>query len=173
MLQRPNGSGTPRRESILVKRQRVECSALPKRTGRILRLALLTVLVATGPACVPYPIYKTLRPAAEATVLDSTGRPIPGAEVTLISSSYPYGSEKARVSATTGRDGVARFGSSRQWRIEALALHGEEVFFWNWCVQKEGYQTYATSRDAERFDRKVVVRLRRVASPPCRKPHDP
>ena len=55
----------------------------------------VTILLATAllSGCVPYPVYKTLQPAATATIQDSQGEPIAGAAVTLISSAYPYGWE--------------------------------------------------------------------------------
>jgi hypothetical protein len=135
-----------------------------------MKSALVVVLAASLPACVPYPIYKTLRPTAKATVLDQTNRPIPGAEVTLISSSYPYGFVKDRVVQKTGSDGVARFSGGREWRVEAVMIHGAEVFFWNWCVRKDGNITYSTShRSAELFDRDLLVWLRPGASRPCPK----
>lgn len=136
----------------------------------MLKPVLLLIVAASLHACVPYPIHKTLRPAAKATVLDSAGKPLSGAEVTLVSNSYPYGRERARVSKTTGTDGVARFSASREWRVEIVMIHGSESFFWDWCVRKQGYETFATSHhNADEFDTGLVVRLRRGVSQPCPK----
>lgn len=104
--------------------------------------------------CVPYPVYKTLRPAATATVVSASGEPVEGATVTLLAQAYPYRREKSRLTVRTGVDGVARFPRLKEWRTESLAIHGAEVFFWNWCVQYEGHVTVATNlRDGDAFDR--------------------
>ena len=93
----------------------------------------LVIVMALGflslTSCVPYAIYKTLQPPATATVLDSHGRAVADAEVTLIANAYPYGVEKSRVTQKTGSDGVARFTAAREWRTESLMIHGADVFF--------------------------------------------
>ena len=126
-----------------------------------------TVLVS---ACVPYPIYKTLQPSAQVTVLNQAGQPLSGAEATLISNAYPYGWEKGRLTQATRTDGKAVFDSAREWRAEVLMIHGAEVFFWNWCIRKDGYVTHATaSGSSGEFQDDLVVRLEPGASTPCPK----
>ncbi|MEK8033839.1 carboxypeptidase regulatory-like domain-containing protein [Ideonella sp. DXS29W] len=118
--------------------------------------------------CVPYPVYKTLQPASTATVRDEQGRPVADAAVTLVSSAYPYGREKSRETQLTLPDGVAAFAARREWRTEVLALHGWEEYFWNWCVQKEGFATYRTRYGAAAdFPTDVNVVLRAGESQPC------
>ncbi len=77
-------------------------------------------LVSTG--C--YPVHKTLQKKARVQVVDERGGAISGAEVHLITSSYPYGAERDRETKTTGDDGVATFGKESEWRVESLMIHG-------------------------------------------------
>jgi outer membrane murein-binding lipoprotein Lpp len=120
--------------------------------------------------CVPYPIYKTLQPAAQVTVLNATNQPLQQAEVTLISNAYPYGDEKGRATKPTQADGTTSFDSVREWRTEVVMLHGAEVFFWNWCIRKEGYVTYLTSHSSSKeFESNLVVRLEPGVSSQCPK----
>ncbi len=128
--------------------------------------ALLASTLIAG--CVPYPVYKTLQPSAKATVLTADNAPLAGAEVTLIASAYPYGSERHRNTTETLADGTAHFAALRDMRIEVLMIHGAQEFFWNWCVRKAGYVTYVTAhRDAEQFQAGLVVRLPPGVSTPC------
>jgi hypothetical protein len=140
--------------------------------GTHMRATALAILASTTCliACVPYPIYKTLQPAAKATVLNQKNEPVTKAEVILISSAYPYGFEKNRMTKETGVDGTATFESEHEWRTEVLMIHGSEIFFWNWCIRKEGYATYnTTNRDSE-FQDNVVIQLNPGFSTPCPQP---
>lgn len=136
------------------------CSLWPRLTP----LAMLVGL--TG--CVPYPIYKTIQPAAKAVVRDQASRPLAGAKVTLISSAYPYGREKSRETIKTDVSGVAMFASRKQWRMEVLMIHGWEEYFWNWCIEQPGFQTYETEFGSrEKFASESVFVLTEGASVPC------
>ncbi|MBQ0800096.1 MAG: hypothetical protein KBT63_12515 [Porticoccaceae bacterium] len=127
---------------------------------------LLSLIILSG--CVPYPVYKTLQPSSGVMVVDTAEDPIEGAEVNLIASSYPYGYEKSRNSVKTDADGKANFQSLREWRTEAIMLHGAEIFFWNWCVSKEGYETYLSNNtDSREFDSKAYIILNRGKSNAC------
>ena len=78
-------------------------------------------------------------------VVNQTGAPLEGASVMLISRAYPYGFEKSRDTKRTDAARDARFDDHRQWRVELfLFIHGAESYFWNWCVEKDGYQTFRT-----------------------------
>lgn len=56
--------------------------------------------------------------------------------------------------------GKASFSARTEWRVESLMLHGSEIYFWNWCVEKAGYETYETLNNAaSQFDDKLIVRL--------------
>ncbi len=108
----------------------------------MLRLACLSLsLLSTG--C--YPIYKQLQRDSSASVADDKGVLLEGAQVALITSTYPYGRERTRELVATDAKGVARFEGKREWRMETFFIHGAEEFFWNWCIEKPGYQTFKTT----------------------------
>lgn len=121
--------------------------------------------------CIPYPTHKTLQPAANITVLDAAAQPVGDARVVLISGAYPYGHDRFREEARTSADGRAHFDAHHEWRVEVLAIHGSEVFFWNWCVEKPGYETYEThDRNADTFDDNAVIHLKAGESRSCNNP---
>ena len=49
----------------------------------------------------------------------------------------------------TNSDGKAKFESKKEWRIEALMRHEAEIFSWNCCVYKEGFETYLTANGGD------------------------
>ena len=52
--------------------------------------------------------------------------------------------------------------------MEALFIHGAEEFFWNWCIEKPGYQTVKTSwSNAGDFVEALRVMLRPGEATPC------
>lgn len=113
-----------------------------------------------------YPVYKQLKPEALVTVRDEQGQPLPNAEVFLRTTTYPYGRPKPNVVRKTDANGVARFDRESEWRVEALALHGAEVFSWSWCVAKSGYQTRRIDYDRRTPYRNTIV-LEKGVSEPC------
>lgn len=120
-------------------------------------VALLALICLSG--C--YPVYKTLQPSTAFVVVDESNKPIPDAEVFFISSAYPYGGEKSRISKFTDGLGKVRFNSIHEFRIESLMIHGREEFFWNWRVYKDGYETsqsYYTSSDGFSSENTVVLK---------------
>ena len=132
---------------------------------RVITLAILSIL-AVG--C--YPINKTLQPTAKITVVDERGDPVRGAEIVLISNAFPYGFERSRMLIRTNQNGHSYFPQITEWRIESLMIHGSDVYFWNWCVFKEGYETFTTSlRNAKNFNSDQSVVLKRGDSKPCPK----
>jgi hypothetical protein len=134
------------------------------------RLLLLAVAAMPLAACVPYPVHKTLQPAASVTVVDHERKPVQAAEVSLVANAYPYGHEKGRSVQLTGSDGLAQFPARREWRTEVIFIHGSEEFFWNWCVRKEGYVTFTTShRSSKNFETELLVGFQLGQSTPCPK----
>ena len=128
-------------------------------------IGLVVVMLSWG--CVPYPIYKTLQPAATARVVDSEEKPVSGATVVLISSAHPYGREQFRMVSIT-RDGVAQFHKVKDWRIESMMLHGAQFYFWNWCVSKEGFNTILTANTSRGgFEKQPRFQLVVGGSTPC------
>ncbi|UYF99197.1 hypothetical protein [Halomonas sp. GD1P12] len=118
--------------------------------------------------CVVYPVNKTLQPEAEILVTDEKGKPIQDARVTLISNSYPYGFEQMRRSDQTSNGGEASFPEIKEWRTESLMIHGSNVFFWNWCVVKPGFETHTTMwSSGQDFQPQYNVTLTPGESTPC------
>lgn len=141
---------------------------------RILPAAPVFALALASAGCVPYPVYKTLQPEARLTVLDEAERPVADARVVLISSAYPYGRERFRNETRSAADGAAAFPAIREWRAESMMLHGAQTYFWNWCVEKTGYETYETmNREPDGFEPRAQVRLRAGESRSCNSAQPP
>ena len=118
--------------------------------------------------CVPFPIYTTVQPAAQITVLDENNRPIEEAKVNLIASAHPHPVELGRDIKMTDAGGLAMFDSRHEWRQGSFMMHGMEFFFWNWCVQKPGFKTYRSNMgSAGQFEPQPTIRLSRGASSDC------
>ena len=129
---------------------------------------IIPALLFSVTGCIPYPIYKTLQPEAQITVTDQDNKPLSGASVTLISSFYPYGMEEFRETRLTNALGGGEFSGKREWQIEIIFLHGRKEYFWNWCVEKQGYTTYETRHNsASKFDDDATVKLMPGNSTPC------
>jgi hypothetical protein len=119
-------------------------------------------------------VYKEVQPASQITVLYESGEPIEGAKVVLLASSHPHPRELGRETKFTDQNGVAAFESRREWRSEAMIMHGVEYFFWNWCVQKAGFNTYLSRHGSSgNFDPQPTIRLSRGASSECPAPPSP
>lgn len=131
-------------------------------------LFVSTLVLALG-GCIPVPKYKTLQPAAEITVRDAGGQPVPDATVQLITGAYPrapQGWERGRATAHTGADGVARFEAQKEWLVEVSGMvHGVTDYDWHWCVAHPGYRTWRTDVDAVPFEAKTSVVLQGAQSP--------
>ena len=130
-----------------------------------MRLLALTALGLGLVGCVPYPAYRTVQPAAELRVLDTQGRPLAGATVTLIAHAHPTPFEQSRETRTTDADGIARFDSRHEWQAEVLFLHGRLDYYWEWCVTAPGRITALLS-----FATPMQLRLLPGASEPCPAP---
>jgi hypothetical protein len=132
------------------------------------RFLLVLTLAGCLVGFVPFPVYKTLQPSAQITVLDEVNHPVPEAKVLLIANSNPYGREKTRETKVTNEHGMAAFEARHEWRMESFMMHGMEFFFWNWCVQKSGYTTYRSRMGSGGdFDPQPTIRLSPGASSEC------
>ena len=134
-----------------------------------MKLAALAILSATVlvTGCAPYPIYKTMQPAARVTVRDQASQPVREAEATIISrSKNNLRYESMRTTKQTMADGTAAFESVSEWRVENTMLHGATDYGWHWCVRKDGYVTFNSK---EEFDRNLSLVLAPGLSTPCPK----
>jgi len=133
-----------------------------------MKYALFASMVFIITGCVPYPIYKTLQPEAFVEVKDAKGNPLENAEVILIASAYPYGFEKTREIIKTDEEGMVNFNSVKEWRTEVIMIHGAETYFWNWCVSKDGYETFKTNNTSgDQFKGNIIIMLKQGDSSEC------
>ena len=111
-------------------------SMLSNRSKRKMSVVWLIMITCLSGCGFPYPIYKTLQPASQLTVLDRHLRPIEAAEVILSSRASPsFASKESRETQVTNAHGIATFKGKNEWRVETLMIHGGEIFSWSWCVQ--------------------------------------
>jgi Bacterial Ig-like domain (group 1) len=129
-------------------------------------IIISAICLATG--CVPYPIYKTLQPAATVTVRDAASNPLAGVSVTLTADARPSWREKSHETVKTNAQGIATFESKKEWRTEVFFIHGAEQFFWSWCVERPGYATYISYNEPiETFSDELTIVLSPGESKPC------
>ena len=134
---------------------------------RFLSVCSLVAAAVILSGCVPYPTYKLVQPEALATILDEQHRPLPDARVVLVIRVHP-GLLDEHVENQTDGDGKASFEARHEWQAESLMMHGRHFYYWNWCVEKPGYETFSTSYDnAESFDAYPEVSLKKGASLSC------
>lgn len=124
-------------------------------------------LAAILAGCVPYPVHKTLQPAARIQLLDQRGMPVADAEVTLITRNRFGQSEHLRQHGRSDAQGRAHFSRIAEWRVETSMLHGSAEYLWSWCVYRPGFVTWQSMPEGERFNREQSVRLLPGASRPC------
>ena len=117
--------------------------------------------------CVPFPNYRTVQPPAQLTVSDEKNAPVEGAAVTL-TTNINLGAKETRETKTTDARGLAVFEKRSEWQTETLMLHGSNVYFWGWCVQKPGFKTYHTGAGPHAdFQEQATVQLARGTSTQC------
>jgi len=117
--------------------------------------------------CVPYPSYKLVQPEASATILDEQHRPLPDARVVLVTRAH-VSVQDDRSELRTSDDGKVSFEAHHEWQAESLMIHGRKFYYWNWCVEKPGYETFSTSyNSAEDFNAHPEVSLKPGVSRSC------
>ena len=135
---------------------------------RLMSVCSLVSVAVTLSGCVPYPAYKLVQPEASATILDEQHRPLPDARVVLVIRAYPGTLLDDHSEQRTGDDGKASFEAHHEWQAESLMIHGRHFYYWNWCVEKPGYETFSTAyHRAEDFDAHPAVRLKPGVSRSC------
>ena len=119
--------------------------------------------------CVPYPTYKLVQPEASATILDEAHQPVVNARVALVAQAVPGRSdERSRSEQRTNKDGKVSFEEHHEWQAESLMIHGRQFYYWNWCVEKTGYETFSTSYGiSDSFDAHPEIILKPGASLSC------
>ena len=134
---------------------------------RLMTACSTVVAAVTLSGCVPYPAYKLVQPEASATILDEAHRPMSDARVVLVIRAHP-GLLDDHVEKQTDDDGKASFEARHEWQTESLMIHGRHFYYWNWCMEKPGYETFSTVyHNADDFDARPVVSLKPGVSLSC------
>jgi len=117
-----------------------------------------------------YPAYKTIQPKATLSVVDEEGTPIKGAKVYLFSN-LAHGAIERNSTKTAQKDGLVKFEQKKEWYMESLMTHGSHTFYWDWCVEKEGYESkFTRSLNHNDFKKSAKFLLREGTSTPCVSP---
>ncbi|MEO0869911.1 MAG: hypothetical protein AAFY17_16040 [Cyanobacteria bacterium J06642_11] len=106
------------------------------------RFLLWLVLPALTTGCLP--THKQLQPAATAIILDQNNTPIERAQVSLITSALPSGTETSLKLKFTDSQGVVTFDAEQEWTMAVPLIQSGDILFWNWCIYTPGYETYRT-----------------------------
>ncbi len=105
----------------------------------VLRQCLIAAAACVLSACVP--VLKTVQPQADIVVQDLDGRPIEGASVHLVRTTYPHGPREI-FAWSTGVDGIVRIPRHRQWVVQVLIVDGIVSFGFGLCVDKPGFRPF-------------------------------
>ena len=131
--------------------------------------ALLLGLSLLFSGCI-YPAHQTIQPKATLSVVDEEGTPIKGAKVYLFSN-LAHGAIERNSTKTTQKDGLVKFEQKKEWYMESLMVHGSHTFYWDWCVEKEGYESkFTRSLNHNDFKESAKFVLREGTSTPCVSP---
>ena len=134
---------------------------------RFMAVCSIVAGAVTLSGCVPYPVYKLVQPEASVTIVDEQHRPVPDARVVLVIRAHP-GLLDDYSEQQTGDDGKASFKPHHEWQAESLMIHGRHFYYWNWCVEKPGYETFSTSYGiGEGFDAHPEITLKPGVSRSC------
>jgi len=125
-------------------------------------LLLSTIFLFSG--CT-YPVYKTINPTSTIYVVDEQAQPIKEAKVYLFSN-IMHGRDESNLTQQTNAKGFAHFDRVSQWKLESLMIHGRSTYYWNWCVEKEGFETKFTYGYTG-FEEEKKFMLREGTHTPC------
>ena len=134
---------------------------------RLMTVCGILTAAVTLSGCVPYPVSKVVQPEASTTILDEAHRPVANARVVLVIRAHP-GLLDELVEKQTDDDGKASFEARHEWQTESLMIHGRHFYYWNWCMEKPGYETFSTEyHNADDFEVHPVVSLKSGVSLSC------
>jgi hypothetical protein len=119
-----------------------------------------------------YPAFRTVQPKVDLVVVDTAGRPIEGATLTLATYRYPRAMPGTTQFARYETDaaGTASIPRRGDWQMEILLPDGSSWYGWRYCVEKAGYRAIA-SAETRKFRRPLTVVLEpRQGSSKCKWP---
>jgi hypothetical protein len=133
-----------------------------------IKMLFLTCLIVNIAACVPYPVYKTLKPEANFLVLDANKKPIEGAKIVLNTRARPTPINEFDIQYTNAK-GMTNFASKKELKVENTGQHGALDYFWNLCIEKTGFKTvHKEIENASELSGPQVVNLVPGKSESCR-----
>ena len=92
-----------------------------------------------------YPALEVARPKVELTVVETTGRAVDDATVTLATFRFPFPLAERTAFATyrTDAGGNLRIRKRRKWVWQVALPDGIQWYGWAYCVEKPGYRAVA------------------------------
>jgi hypothetical protein len=103
---------------------------------RLLLIAALGLVT----ACLPYPVYKTLKPEANFLVVEANKKPLEGVKIVLNTRARPTAIDEFDIQYTNAK-GMTNFARKKELQVENTGMHGALDYFWVLCVEKTGFQT--------------------------------
>lgn len=137
------------------------CTRRASRTVKRLLLAMVGLVAVTG--C--YPAVRKEQPKLDVRIRDEHGHSIRDATVTFATYRHPFGGMTGFDTYQTDATGVVSIRRKLRWQMEALLPDGSSWYSWQFCVEKPGYQAFA-SAGSRNFERamKVVLQASQVPS---------
>jgi hypothetical protein len=133
-----------------------------------IKMLLLTCLIATISACVPYPVYKTLKPEANFLVLGANKKPVEGAKIVLNTRARPTPIDEFDIQYTNAK-GMTNFASKKELKVENTGQHGALDYFCSLCIEKTGFKTVQKEiENASELSGPQVINLVPGKSESCR-----
>ena len=91
-------------------------------------------------ACIPYPVYKTIRPDVNFLVTDSDKKPIDGVKIVINTRANPTPINDFDIQYTNLK-GMTTFAGKKVMKLENTAMHGALNYYCNLCIEKSGFKT--------------------------------
>ena len=107
-----------------------------------------------------YPVYQTIRTPVQVNVVDEQGQAIKNAKVVMETTQRPAHVLPVFNRLFTDSQGKVKFHRQREWTIETLFIHGFQVYRWNLCVSKQGYEMLKSIELKEQNSKRIRVVLK-------------
>ncbi|WP_372403270.1 hypothetical protein ACDW34_12160 [Acinetobacter piscicola] len=101
---------------------------------------MLSIILMCGLLQACYPVYKTIRTPVQVEVVDEQGKAIKNAKVVMETTQRPAHVMPVFNRLFTDAQGKVEFKRQRKWAMETLFIHGFQVYSWNLCISKQGYE---------------------------------
>lgn len=98
------------------------------------------LIILSLPACIPYPLYKTIKPAVNFLVTNADKKPIEGVKIVINTRARPTPINDFDIQYTNLK-GMTVFAGKKEMRVENTGMHGALEYYWLLCIEKSGYKT--------------------------------